>query len=313
MKLLLLDESFSSSKEFNLKNAHIIYAVATLICLVLALCLFIGLNLHKQSKVDTYRQQLAQIEQQLLFDQHQVNSLKSYSEAVFLEQARQLGLLQARITRLEALGGQIADMAGMEKEFDFYQEPAIGGANLPLSEANASVEALIEQNLLMNMSAIQARLDVRELELRAIDGIVHNRNIHKERYLSGKPVQKGWLSSKFGQRIDPFTGNLAWHKGVDFAGQEGTDVVAVASGVVIWSGSRYGYGNLVEIDHGNGFSTRYGHNKSNLVTLGEVVEKGQSLAKMGSTGRSTGPHVHYEVLKNGKQVDPHRYIYRQSL
>ncbi len=313
MKIILLDQSFSGSKEFNFKNIYIVYAAVGFAVIVFALLSFMGLSIYKQSKIDHYRTQLANIEQHLLFDQHQVNSLKSYSEAVFLEQAKQLGLLQARMTRLEALGGQIADMAGMEKEFDFYQEPAIGGANISLGDANTSVEALIEQDLLDNMAAIQARLDVREVELRAIDGIVYNRNIQKERYLSGRPVNKGWLSSKFGQRIDPFTGQLAWHKGVDYAGKEGADVIAVASGVVIWAGKRYGYGNLVEIDHGNGFSTRYGHNKLNLVKLGEVVEKGQSLAKMGSTGRSTGPHVHYEVLKNGKQVDPHRYIYRQSL
>ncbi|MCK5880758.1 MAG: M23 family metallopeptidase [Sinobacterium sp.] len=306
MKLIVLDKSFSGSKEFNINNVLIPYVGAGVLFFILVLLVFIGLTVKKQNEIERYREQLVNIEQQLLFDQHQVSSLKSYSEAVFLEQSRQVGLLQARIIRLEALGGQIADMAGMEKEFNFYQEPAIGGAN-------PAVESLIEHDLLANMAELQARLDVREVELQAIDGIVQNKNINKERYLSGIPVKKGWLSSDFGQRTDPFTGGLAWHKGVDFAGKEGTDVVAVASGIIIWSGKRFGYGNLVEIDHGNGFSTRYGHNKENLVTMGEVVEKGQAIARMGSTGRSTGPHVHYEVLKQGKQVDPHRYIYRQSL
>ena len=313
MRLIVLDDKFSGSKEFSIKNTYLLYAGIILLSLVMALFLFVGLTVYKQSQLNILMSQVDSAEQQLLFDQHQVDSLMSYSEAVFLEQARQLGLLQARITRLEALGGQIADMAGMGKEFNFYKAPAIGGANSLLEEGGFVGESSIEQSLLTNISAIQARLDVRELELRAIDGIVHNRNIHKERYLSGRPVSKGWLSSEFGQRIDPFTGRLAWHKGVDFAGEEGANVVAVASGVVIWSGKRYGYGNLVEINHGNGFSTRYGHNKANLVGLGDVVEKGQAIAKMGSTGRSTGPHVHYEVIKKGKQVDPHRYIYRQSI
>lgn len=313
MKVIILDHSFSESKEFSVKNAYFGYALGTLITLLLALVVFISVSIHKHRLLKGYQHELSAIEQQLLFDQHQLNSIKSYSEAVFLEQAKQLGVLQARMTRLEALGGQIADMAGMEQEFDFYQEPAVGGSNASMGHANATVESLIEQDLLSNMAALQSRLAIREVELRAIDGIVHNGNIHKERYLSGKPVGKGWLSSHFGQRIDPFTGKLAWHKGVDFAGKEGADVIAVASGVVTWSGKRFGYGNLVEVDHGNGFSTRYGHNKSHLVSLGDVVEKGQSLAKMGSTGRSTGPHVHYEVLKNGRQVDPRRYIYRQSL
>ncbi len=315
MKLIVLDESFSGSKEFFIQNRYLAYGLAAIAIFVLAFITFVFLTFHKQGQINIYQEQLASMEQQLLFDQHQVDSLKTYSEAVFLEQSKQLGRLQARITRLEALGGQIADMAGMEKEFDFYREPAVGGVDHQLDEADAeaSNEALIEHNLLANMAAIQQRLDVREVELRAIDDIVHNRNIRKEQYLSGRPIGKGWLSSPFGKRIDPFSGKLAWHKGVDFAGKEGAEVLAVASGVVTWSGDRYGYGNMVEINHGNGYSTRYGHNKENLVQIGDVVSKGQALAKMGSTGRSTGPHVHYEVLKNGKQVDPHRYIYRKSL
>jgi len=308
MKLIVLDESFSESKEFSFHNKYIAYVIAGMAALLLALLVFVILTVQKQSQIDQYRSELALMQEHLLLEQYQVNSLKSYSEAVFLEQARQVGVLQARITRLEALGGQIADMAGMSGEFDFYREPAVGGTSHPLDS-----DASIETNLLANMSAISQRLAVREKELLAIDGIVHNSSIHKERYLSGKPIAKGWLSSPFGQRIDPFSGKLAWHKGVDFAGKEGAEVLTVASGVVTWSGDRYGYGNMVEVNHGNGFSTRYGHNKENLVKIGDVVSKGEAVAKMGSTGRSTGPHVHYEVLKNGKQVDPHRYIYRQSL
>ena len=309
MKIILLDDSFSGSKEFFIKNQYVFYAVLSVVSLILSLLVFIGLYTERYLQVQHYKDEVDMIREQILFDQHQLSSLNAYSEAVFLEQSRQFGLLQARITRLEALGGQIADMAGMSAEFDFYKEPAIGGVNKePLLDA-----ARMEHDLLANMQAMHARLSIRETELLAIDGLVQNSNISKESYLSGRPIAKGWLSSKFGQRIDPFTGKLTWHKGVDFAGKEDSDVIAVASGVVTWSGERYGYGMMVEVNHGNGYSTRYGHNKLHLVKLGDVVTKGQSLAKMGSTGRSTGPHVHYEVIKNGKQVDPHRYIYRKSL
>ena len=102
------------------------------------------------------------------------------------------------------------------------------------------------------------------------------------------------------------------HKGIDFAAKEGTNVVATASGVVTWAGKMFGYGELVEIDHGNGLRTRYGHNKSLLVTVGDVITKGENIAKMGSTGRSTGPHVHYEVLRGGQQIDPLKYVYRKA-
>jgi len=121
-------------------------------------------------------------------------------------------------------------------------------------------------------------------------------------------VDKGLLSSKFGKRIDPFTGEMEQHKGIDIAGKEGSDVLATGDGVVIWSDTRSGYGNLVEIDHGNGIVTRYGHNKALLVEVGDTVRKGQPVALMGSTGRSTGPHVHIEVLRDGKQVNPSQYL-----
>jgi murein DD-endopeptidase MepM/ murein hydrolase activator NlpD len=121
-------------------------------------------------------------------------------------------------------------------------------------------------------------------------------------------VQGGFISSFFGSRVDPFTGYTAFHPGVDFAGEEGAQVVAVATGVVTWAGDHMGYGNLVEINHGNGYVTRYGHNSRVLVKAGDTVQKGQPLALVGSTGHSTGPHVHFEVLRDGNPVDPMAFI-----
>jgi murein DD-endopeptidase MepM/ murein hydrolase activator NlpD len=134
------------------------------------------------------------------------------------------------------------------------------------------------------------------------------RNLRERIIPSGRAVEQGHLSSKFGKRIDPFTGKQEQHKGIDVAGKEGSRIMAVGDGVVTWSGERTGYGNLVEINHGDGFVTRYGHNKLPLVNAGETVRKGQAIALMGSTGRSTGPHVHIEVVHNGKQVNPTKYL-----
>jgi len=120
----------------------------------------------------------------------------------------------------------------------------------------------------------------------------------------------GWLSSNYGNRLDPFTGKRAWHNGVDFAGREGSDIVAVASGVVSWSGERYGYGKMVEVAHGEGVTTRYAHNLENTVKVGDMVRRGEVIALMGNSGRSTGPHVHFEVFKNGRPVDPASYLRR---
>ena len=120
------------------------------------------------------------------------------------------------------------------------------------------------------------------------------------------------MSSAFGRRVDPFSGKIGWHAGVDFAGRENSDVIAVASGVVVYAGKRSGFGQLIEINHGDGYVTRYAHHKESLVGIGDVVKKGQQIAIMGSTGRSTGPHVHFEVLKNGRHQDPAKFVRRRS-
>jgi len=142
-----------------------------------------------------------------------------------------------------------------------------------------------------------------------LETLMMNRNLQAEVMPAGRPITRGWLSSYFGIRTDPFNGRRVHHKGVDFAGKMGSDVVSVAAGVVTYSGKRSGYGNLVEINHGNGYSTRYGHSSELLVKVGDTVKKGQKVAKMGTSGRSTGPHVHFEVLLNGRAVNPKKYIH----
>ena len=135
-----------------------------------------------------------------------------------------------------------------------------------------------------------------------------DKSVQNKTLPEGEPVASGWISSLFGWRTDPINGKREFHEGIDFASKADTRVVAVASGIVTWSGRRAGYGNLVEISHGNGYVTRYAHNRKNLVAVGDKVDKGQPVAIMGSTGRSTGTHVHFEVVRNGKPVDPKKYI-----
>ncbi len=158
------------------------------------------------------------------------------------------------------------------------------------------------------MDKLAAQVEDRAQQLSLLESMLMTRGLEKEVLPEGRPITSGWLSSYFGMRTDPFTGRQERHKGVDFAGKAGSDVVAVAAGVVTWAGRRFGYGQLVEINHGNGYTTRYGHNQKIKVQVGDAVKKGQALALMGSTGRSTGPHVHFEVLRDGKPVDPMQYI-----
>lgn len=308
MRIILLGEELSRSYSLSFDRRWLI-ASAALLAVLLCLLLILSYVIHDRGqRIAVAQQQLDQLRRELLFDQQQLQAFYGYSNGVFQEQAKQAGLLQARIARLEALGGRLADLASFEEEFDFYSAPAVGGPedileHDPMSQADIR-QALVQLNL---------HLDRREQELKAIDGLLSDRQLQQERYLAGRPVSSGWLSSQYGKRIDPFHGRTAWHRGVDFAGKPGSDILAVASGVVVWSGDRYGFGTMVEINHGNGFVTRYAHNSQNNVRIGDVVTKGQVIAQMGSSGRSTGPHVHFEVLKNGQQVDPRNYIYRKSL
>jgi murein DD-endopeptidase MepM/ murein hydrolase activator NlpD len=219
-----------------------------------------------------------------------------------------LAQVQARMTRIDALGMHLTDVAGLdETEFDFQTVPAVGGP----SEASELLGSPITPDFLRSeLAAVDALLSDRESKLTVLSQLVADQRLAMEASPTGRPVSWGWQSSAYGSRIDPFSGERAWHQGIDFAGREGSEIIAVASGVVSFSGERAGYGTMVEIAHGDGLSTRYAHNQENLVAAGDVVRKGDAVALMGSSGRSTGPHVHFEVYKHGRPVDPSSYIRR---
>lgn len=233
-----------------------------------------------------------------------VADLRDVTEAKVSDLTTRIGQMYGHITRLNALGDKLVKMANLdESEFQFDSPPAVGGpGETPVADE--------DQGALENaITRLGLELGYREYQLFALEEILRSRNLHEEVHPAGRPVVKGWVSSYFGYRNSPFDGNKEIHKGIDIAAKEGTEIIAVAGGVVTWADQRFGYGNLVEINHGNGYSTRYGHCSSILVKEGEAVKKGQVVALMGSTGRSTGPHVHFEVLKEGIQVNPLDFIY----
>lgn len=237
--------------------------------------------------------QAEELDKTRVYTEEQINALRI-----------RLAELQARLTRLDALGERLVDVASLDEgEFDFSLPPAVGGPELDAVDYTPP-------DFVYVLDELAAQIDNREQQLRVLNSLLGDRKIQAETFVAGRPINRGWMSSRYGYRNDPFSGKLAWHDGVDFAGKDGSDIVAVASGVVTWAGSRYGYGELVEINHGNGYVTRYAHCKEILVEVGDVVKKNDMIALMGSTGRSTGPHVHFEVLLNGKSVDPAKYINR---
>jgi murein DD-endopeptidase MepM/ murein hydrolase activator NlpD len=220
--------------------------------------------------------------------------------------AARVAQLQAHVVRLDALGENLVEETGLKDgEFDFSRPPALGG---PVSK-----DVVVDYgslDFLNKMDQLSRQIDDRWIQLQTLQGVLQQDEIADASFIAGLPVEWGWQSSPFGRRTDPFTGQPAWHKGVDYAGKEGSNIIATASGVVTWSGDKDGYGLMVEVNHGDGFVTRYGHNKKNNVKVGDVVKKGQPIAIMGNTGRSTGPHVHYEVYRHGRVIDPASYLRR---
>lgn len=306
MKVILINRKHGGSRSVELGRWS--RALLSLCCLGLPLGMVAGgYMLGQENEANSMRGvALDGLQDELEQQQKQLAELQIQAERKMQAMTLSLAQLQARMTRLDALGQHLTAMADLEEgEFDFSQPPAIGG---PIgAEFNVEYDTA---DLSAELGLFQAQLSDREQQLEILESLLANRKLEEQSWLSGRPVEKGWISSHYGKRNDPFTGKPSFHHGIDFAGKEGANVVAVASGVVTYTGSKSGYGEMVEISHGDGFVTRYSHNKESLVKPGDVVRKGEAIALMGSTGRSTGAHVHYEVYKHGRSVDPSSYVRR---
>jgi murein DD-endopeptidase MepM/ murein hydrolase activator NlpD len=254
---------------------------------------------------------IGQMQHELVQQQEEIATGRAQAGETLSAMTVKLAEMRSRLIRLDALGERLTQIARLEDgEFDFSEAPGVGG---PEGSPIQDIDALSMQRELTAMfDQLDRRLDNREAQLQVLTSMMSDNRLQKEQTVAGTPINKGWMSSAYGMRADPFHGDQRWHGGVDFAGKKGSEVVAVASGVVTWSGKRSGYGKMIEINHSDGYVTRYAHNDENLVTLGSVVKKGQQIARMGSSGRSTGPHVHFEVYKNGRTVDPASYIHKTS-
>jgi murein DD-endopeptidase MepM/ murein hydrolase activator NlpD len=218
--------------------------------------------------------------------------------------AGRVGQMNAHVIRLDALGRRLTEMAKLDKgEFNFDSPPAVGG---PEGLIEGAIVA--SPDLTSMLDDLSSQIKDRERQLTVLESMISTRNLSSQLVPGGRPVTQGWISSYFGKRTDPFNGRTAYHRGVDFAGPAGSQVVSVASGVVTYAKERFGYGKTVEINHGNGYVTRYAHNQKVLVAVGDTVQKGQAISLIGSTGRSTGPHLHFEVLKQGRAVDPMSFV-----
>jgi len=232
----------------------------------------------------------------------------SHSEGQIAALSAKVAELQARLVRLDAVGERLTKVAKLDKgEFDFSQLPGVGG---PLNRPSA--ESAGAAGFLLAVDHLSQYVQNREQQFKVLDSILISRSFDVETLFDSLPIENGYLSSTFGYRTDPFNGKQEFHSGIDFTAPAGTAITAVAAGVVTTSLLTNDYGNLIRVNHGGSFETRYAHNKINLVKNGDVVKKGQIIALVGSTGRSTAPHVHFEVYKNGRVVDPATYLHTAS-
>lgn len=308
MNVVIFGKGFGKPRQINLSGrSAAVYAL--LIGGLLGTAAFAGgyfYSAHTGSGV-SYNE-VASLTDELQSQRNAIATTRQQTEDTLDALSIRVGQMNARVIRLDALGRRLTEMADLEEgEFDFDAIPAIGG---PEEEPIPSGSAVAVPEVLAAMQDLDNQLDDRETQLGVLESMLMNQKLSDRVYPQGRPVRSGWMSSYFGRRTDPFTGKPANHQGVDFAGKSGAEVVAVADGVVTWSSPRYGFGKLVEINHGNGYATRYAHNSENLVAVGEEVRKGQTVALMGDTGRATGPNLHFEVLRNGTRVNPANFIRR---
>jgi len=309
MNVVIFGKGFGKPRQLNVSGLSA-WAVAVVSAGVLAALGFAGGFWYSNvTGSGVSSNEVAQLAGELQLERSNIDAIRQENEDTLDALAIRIAQMNARIIRLDALGRRLTDMADLEDgEFDFDSVPAVGGPEEPY--AGGSNVAIPE--ILDSMQSLDEQLVDREAQLRVLESVLMGQNLNDRVYPQCRPVSSGWISSYFGKRTDPFTGKPANHTGIDFAGKLGDPVAAVADGVVTWSADRYGYGVMVEINHGNGYSTRYAHNAENLVAVGDEVKKGQAVAYMGESGRATGPNLHFEVLKNGRRVNPVNFIRESS-
>ncbi len=221
--------------------------------------------------------------------------------------ALRLGELQAQVLRLDGLGERLAKSVGLKpQELPSLTPGATPGQGGPVSSLPS--RSFTENEFASMLRSLTDQVEVRNDQYSVLEALLVQDSANRKFLPTHQPIPDGWYSSNFGYRIDPFTGMHTFHEGIDFPADVGTTVTAAASGKVIFADVHPGYGKVVDIDHGNGLVTRYAHASQLLVKEGDLVLRGQAIAKVGTTGRSTGPHLHYEVRLNGTPQNPVRFF-----
>ncbi len=309
MNIVIFGKGFGKPRQLSLSGLTAGLCIAVVAGVVIGAGFASGYWYSSENGSGVSNNELAGLLGEIEHQKEDIATIRQGNEDTLDALAIRIAQMNARMIRLDALGRRLTDMADIDDgEFDFDSDPALGGPEEPMAAgSNVAVPEVVDA-----MQSLGTQLNKQEAQLNVLESVLANQNLKERVYPQGRPVGSGWISSYFGKRTDPFTGKRANHTGIDFAGKNGAEIVAVADGVVTWSADRYGYGVMVEINHGSGYSTRYAHNSENLVAVGDEVKKGQIVALMGETGRATGPNLHFEVLHNGRRVNPVKFIRESS-
>ncbi len=300
MNIILVSNSMAKAKSLSALQAGLLVAALVLLPVLLTLLFITPQSNIKQQGMKALLP--PQIRSSIISSQVHLDAY-----------AKELGELQARMMRLDAQNQRLAKLAGENEQkivnnlnlrpLGGLQQDGRGG---PLIKSHAMSELELKAAILELTEAVNSRDDY----MSKIEAKILQKSVLKDMLPNSSPVDAAFNSSSYGWRIDPFNGSKAFHEGLDFTANTGTNIRAAADGIVSSAERTPDYGNIVKIDHGSGLETRYAHASKLLVKAGERVVKGQIVAQVGSTGRSTGPHLHYEIRLNGNALDPRQYLDR---
>ena len=302
MQIIVIPDRLSKTRTLNVSTRHLLASLMLALMLLVAMTVglyWVTFRFATDIKIPLVQQlvlsaQQGEAERARQFVQQNLNAM-----------AVKLGEMQAQLARLDALGDRLSSMAGIRpQEFRFSETPGLGGAQpTSLPPQNLSLAEFGEK-----LYAVSRHVENRTDTLGVLEAQLFEETVKKKMMPTMMPVAAPYNSSSFGMRIDPFTGMQAMHEGIDFLADMGSPVVAAAGGVVIFAGFHPQYGNVIDIDHGNDLLTRYAHLSKILVKEGDIVQRGHRIALSGSTGRSTGPHLHFEVRFRGVAQNPARFV-----
>lgn len=303
MNIIFISNNMAKAKTLSTLQVSIIVLALILLPILLTLLMIVPHETAAQKGLQSF------IPSQLRFSfNHPQKHLDTY--------AVELGELQARIMRLDAQSERLAKLAGEKKEV-LQNLPStkqgVNPATNKLPPANRGGPLVLnapfsESDLQKNIAELTARVEFGTEYLSDLEAKLLRKSVLKDLLPNSSPVDAAFNSSSYGWRIDPFNGNKAFHEGLDFSAESGTPIFAAADGIVTSAEQTPDYGKIVKIEHGAGLETRYAHASKLLVKVGERVKKGQVVAEVGTTGRSTGPHLHYEIRLNGNVLDPRKYL-----